>query len=168
MNIRLATRKDLAQVLQLFESAKRWMINQGINQWDQDYPTSDVIEKDVNAKTLFVAFTEYQELVGAITLDNHQDPEYDDVNWKHKEIKSLTVHRLCIDPEKGRRGFGLALMQFAETHAKEQGCCSIRLDSYSLNPINLAFYKKLGYNHVGQVFFNRRPDPFYCFEKFLD
>ena len=42
-------------------------------------------------------------------------------------------------------------MKFYENYAKENSCTELRLDTFEINSIVRAFYKKLGYTEIGIV-----------------
>ena len=54
-------------------------------------------------------------------------------------------------------------MQLIEDILRTRGIETIRLDAFSLNPIALKMYEKLGYQRVGEVTW--RKGLFYLFEK---
>jgi ribosomal protein S18 acetylase RimI-like enzyme len=56
-------------------------------------------------------------------------------------------------------------MLMIEELLREKGVESIRLDAFSLNPVALGMYNRLGYKKVGEVIW--RKGLFYLFEKKL-
>ncbi len=163
-SIHPAEQKDLAALVSLFSDAKRALDDQNIFQWTDHYPSKAIIEKDLNAGTLFILKKD-QGIIGAITLNEHQDPEYQSVDWKPGAARVLVVHRLVVDPGYQRRGYAKQLMDFAEAYAAANHYDSIRLDTYTKNKVSVEFYKKRKYIVRGKVFFAGRLDPFYCLEK---
>jgi ribosomal protein S18 acetylase RimI-like enzyme len=134
----------------------------GILQWDETYPTRDVVVKDVDRGQLYVLLA--RDVPAAVlTLDEHQPPEYATVAWTFPE-PALVVHRLCVSPKAQGKGLGGQVMEFAEHFAATHQFASVRLDAYTANPQSVALYVRRGYREAGQVFFTRRPLPFYCFE----
>jgi ribosomal protein S18 acetylase RimI-like enzyme len=59
-------------------------------------------------------------------------------------------------------------MDFAETHARNLGVDSVRLDAYTGNAAALSLYRRRGYRESGKVTFPRRDLPFACFEKRIE
>ena len=55
------------------------MRDNGIDQWDEDYPNRAVIERDLETKTLF-AYREHNEIIGIVVLNETQDEEYKEMN----------------------------------------------------------------------------------------
>ena len=165
--IQLGEWSDLPALVTLFQDAKDYLDQQKIFQWTDFYPSKEVIEKDLKDQTLFV-LKDKQVLIGAVTLNDHQDEEYQSIPWKFSAQKVLVIHRLMVDPTFQNQGYAKQLMNFAEAFAKKQHYSSIRLDTYTKNKISFEFYKKRNYVLRGTVFFRGRKDPFYCLEKDLN
>ena len=64
----------------------------------------------------------------------------------------LYVENVVVMPHWRVHGFGQALMQWIENHARETGCSKIALDAYAVNAPAQAFYKRLGYDPRGVHF----------------
>ena len=162
--IQLAKSSDLTELVQVFKDAKNHLDQQHIFQWTNTYPSKKIIEKDLNDKTLFVLKKGFY-VIGAVTLNEFQDAEYQAIDWEFGGEKVLVIHRLVVDPVFQRNGYAKKIMDFAERFAKENQYNSIRLDTYTHNKISFEFYKKRDYVLCGEVFFPGRPLPFYCMEK---
>lgn len=62
---------------------------------------------------------------------------------------------IVVDAGHRRRGVGGALMQSAETWARDQGATSLMLDMLRANEPALAFYTELGYEDHGALLLKR-------------
>src|SRR4051812_9006335 len=160
--IRLANSSDADSAWDLLASCRTALLERGIAQWDDVYPSAETVRTDIAKATLHV-LTTGNDCVGMVTLDANADAGYGSVKWEFEE-PALIVHRLCVKPGLQGRGFGQQLMDFAEHHAGASGYRSIRLDAYSGNASSVSFYQKRGYRQAGQVYFPRRTLPFYLFE----
>lgn len=154
--------QDLDEILELSRSCARKMNEMGIHQWHEDYPSREVFESDLEQKELY-CYKEGNEIAGVITLNEKVDDSYHNINWKIESGKHLVVHRLAVHPKFQGRGIAKKIMDFAEQKAKNENYSSIKLDAYSLNEINLSFYKKRGYEKLGQIYLELK-EPFYCFQ----
>ena len=162
MKIRLSKQEDVNTILSLIKKSIKYMNNQKIYQWDDLYPNHEILTQDIINKSLFVIENE-KDIVGIIVLNEHQEPEYNDISWKYKSSNVLVVHRLCIDPNSQGKGIANKLMDFAEQYAQDNKYTSIRLDAFKENKIAVSLYEKRDYETSGTVTF--RKGPFYCFEK---
>jgi GNAT superfamily N-acetyltransferase len=157
---------DANKALNLFEACTKHMQSQNIFQWDERYPTYDIVIEDIRRQSSFGWFEEGR-LDGVITLNEAQDQEYQGLDWTDVSGRILVIHRLAVSPERQRCGVGRRLMDFAEDFARDHGYSSIRLDAYTGNPRALRLYESRGYRNIGQVRFPRRNMPFNCYEKIL-
>lgn len=156
---------EIDEIIALTKSCGKHMRENGIDQWDENYPDRQSIENDLHTKTLFV-WKEAKKILGIIVLNENQDEEYQQINWSTSETnRNLVVHRLAVLPSHQGRGLARKLMDFAENFAKEQNYDAIRLDTFSQNPRNQKFYSNRGYTNLGPVYLKyKKEHPYYCYE----
>jgi ribosomal protein S18 acetylase RimI-like enzyme len=162
IQIRQAIPPDLPEILDLIRACTLHMEFQGIDQWDQHYPSRSVFEDDIRTHSLYVG-RKNERICGVLALNDRQEPGYAEVEWAHNRGKAMVVHRLAVHSAFQRQGVGARLMDFAEQLAAARGYASIRLDAFSLNPAAVALYESRGYRRAGVVTFRKRR--FYCFER---
>ena len=141
------------------------MRQDGIDQWDEVYPSQQTLLTDIRAGAMHLGFENRETLVGALVLNEFQDAEWSKAQWTITGVPILVVHRLMVNPEHQGKGIARDLMGFAETWARGNGYGAIRLDAFSANPRALRLYRGLGYRDAGSASF--RKGPFRCFEKRL-
>ena len=166
MVIRLAETADVPPVIAILSRCMRDLRQRGCDQWDDTYPSVEVLHEDVRARTLFVALEE-ERIVAAVCLNEVQPDPYRSVAWHFADEHPLVVHRLCVDPDRQGRGLGRRMMEFAEQFARVRGFRSIRLEVYPTAVAAVALYSRLGYLRAGQVSFPRRRLAFECLELIL-
>lgn len=164
MQIRLASLKDIDNIMDLIKHCIKDMQSHGIYQWNESYPTAEIFEEDIKSESLYI-LKDKSNYLGIIAINEEQSPEYQELKWLIEAGRALVIHRLAVNPEWQKQGIARQLMDFAEKYATEKGYTSIRLDAFSENPRALNLYERRGYNKVGQVFFPNRELPFYCYEK---
>lgn len=153
--------RHLEQAVTLVARVIAGMRQQGIEQWDEVYPSPSQLTTDIASRQAFGAFDEVR-LVGYVVLNEDQSAEYSQVPWAGGG-PVLVIHRLCVDPQASGQGVGRSLLAFAEGRAASQGYLSIRLDAFTQNPRALALYERHGYEFRGLVRF--RKGEFRCYEK---
>lgn len=162
MTIRKAGIKEIDSIIHIIKSAVIHMESKEIYQWDDSYPSRKIIGQDISDGTLY-ASVENKIITGIIVLNEDQDKEYADLNWKYVSGKQLVIHRLCVDPKYQGMGIAKSLINFAEGFARDNNYKSIRLDAFTKNKAACKLYEKVGYEKVGIV--NFRKGKFFCFEK---
>lgn len=165
--IRKAVMSDLEPVKTLTEACAEKMINNGIYQWNDHYPSREIFGKDIEEQVLYV-WDEENLIKGCIMFSAEKDKVYDSAKWLTSDNKNLYIHRLAVHPIFQKKGVGKKLMDFAESMAKKENYVSIRLDTFSQNKSNNTFYESRGYKKLGDVFFRKQSElPFHYYEKIL-
>jgi len=161
--------RDLDEIIALTRACGRHMRDNGIDQWDEDYPDIDSIKNDLKTETLFT-YSENDKILGIVVLNENQDEEYAEIKWSTSSgQRNIVVHRLAVLPEHQGRGIARKLMDFVEQYSKDQRYDAIRLDTFSQNPRNQQFYENRGYDKLGSVYLKYKKDyPYYCYELLLN
>ena len=162
---RLGTEHDVVAVMEVIRRCIADMTARGIDQWDEIYPNVETVLADVRARTLHVASLDERSLIGLFTLDTTEDPRWAVAEWSITGVPVGVVHRLMVDPQHQGRGIARALMEVAESQARDRGLGVIRLDCFSENPQALRLYAGLGYRDAGGA--RLRKGLFRCLEKRL-
>lgn len=166
--IRKALISDLETVKSLTEACAEKMINDGIFQWNDHYPSKEIFRKDIEEEALYV-WDDKNQIKGCIMFSPEKDEVYNSAKWLTQDDKNIYVHRLSVHPKFQKKGIGNKLMNFAESIAKKLNFISIRLDTFSQNKSNNKFYESRGYQKLGDVFFRKQSEfPFHCYEKILN
>ena len=164
--IRKLISSDIELAYEIICASRDHMNEKGIPQWNENYPLKSTIKKDVENEEIFGFFSK-DVLQGLIVINEHQDPEYQEIQWEY-DIKPIgVVHRLAVNPLFQNQGVAGKLMDFAESWFIKNNFSSIRLDAFARNEVALNFYDKRDYHRRGLVLFPFRKIPFYCFEKKL-
>ena len=162
--IRRAKILEIPEILLLTQACARDMISQDIYQWNETYPSAEVLVKDIEEGRLYV-LAEASKIIGIIALCTEIDEEYKSVEWLTQDGPNLYVHRLAVHPTYQGKGHARTLMVFAEQYAREHKFISIRLDTFSQNKRNQRFYEQRGYTRLGDVYFPTQSTyPFHCYE----
>lgn len=165
--IRKATYKDIDSILEITRTCALFMTNQGVFQWNENYPSKKAFENDVLRDELYVLETN-TKIIGCIVVSTFMDKEYIPIKWQTPNRNNIYIHRLAVHPEQQGKGYARKLMNFAETLAKNNHFTSIRLDTFSKNVRNQKFYELRNYKRLGEIYFpNQSESPFYCYELVL-
>lgn len=162
--IRKGKIEDIEAIMKLTKACAKFMIANGIYQWNEHYPNPSAFENDIERNELYVL--EHNGFVsGTIVISTLMDQEYMPIKWLTKNENNIYIHRLAIHPELQGKGYAQQLMAFAEKHAIENNYSSIRLDTFSQNKRNQKFYELRGYRRLGDIYFPKQSEhPFHCYE----
>ena len=114
------------------------------------YPCRTTAEKALAANTLYV-MEENHTICASMVLNQNQADVYSEIDWAYpaEPEKVLVLHTLCIPPAHAGKGYGTAMVIYAQKKAKEMGCTVLRLDTFAGNKPAAALYKKLGFRYAG-------------------
>ncbi|MEO0570701.1 MAG: GNAT family N-acetyltransferase [Bacteroidota bacterium] len=165
--IRRAKMSEIDDILEITGACAKFMIENGIYQWNEYYPSRKAFEHDIHRNELYVKLVE-GSIVGGIVISNLMDEEYVPVNWLTETGRNIYIHRLFVHPSNQGQGHALSMMDFAEKYAKMEGFISVRLDTFSQNKRNQKFYEARGYRRLDDIFLPKQSaHPFHCYELVL-
>lgn len=158
IEVRKAELSDLDRVMEVLGDGRAALGALGIDQWQQGYPSEDVVLRDISAGSCWVAVPDQEGVIMAtacITLDG--EPIYDviDGEWLTESTSSnpayATVHRVAVSSQGARRGLARLLFAHAEQIAREAGYRSVRVDTHAGNIRMRTLLPSLGYSQCGVV-----------------
>jgi RimJ/RimL family protein N-acetyltransferase len=162
-----ATQDMLEQVNEIYVKCRTNLLEKGILQWDDHYPSKEYFQECIKDEVLFVLM-DSEEMVGHVVLNEWQSEEWAPIPWTGNG--PLVIHSLMINPTLQGKGVGTDFVKLCEQYATQEGYKSIRLDAFSGNGKATHLYEKLGYQKRGSVFFDSKPEghqEYICFEKEL-
>ncbi len=164
MKINIASSNQLDQIYSLTQDCVEDMLSKGVFQWNESYPSKDILAEDIDRGELFCLQAE-EEIIGIVVVSDIEDPEYQGVDWLTPQGNSAYVHRLAVHPKHQYKGYAKQLMDFAEGYAESMGYLSVRLDTFSKNERNNKFYRNRGYKQLGDIYIEDQSEhPFHCYE----
>lgn len=165
--IRGAKISEIPHIVALAKDCASYMVEKGIYQWNDAYPSEKAFANDIRRGELYV-LERKGAIIGTIVISTLMDTEYQTVSWLTPNYKNIYVHRLAVHPNYQGQGYAQKLMDFAEKHGRENGFDSIRLDTFSRNPRNQRFYETRGYQKLENIYYpNQSEYPFHCYELVL-
>lgn len=162
LEYRAGTKEDLPNICEMVRRAIAQMEQNGIRQWDELYPTEEDFQNDIEKNQLFAAWAQ-GKIAAVCTLNQECDEEYQNGDWKYRDVLYYVIHRLCVSPDFQNQGVAKAFVEYMEKKAAMLGAGAIRLDAFSENPYALKLYGSCGYSKVGTVHW--RKGMFYLMEK---
>lgn len=165
--IRRAKILEIPEIVAITKACSKHMTEKGIFQWNQHYPSKQIFEKDIERSELYV-LEKAGQIIGTIVISIYMDDVYAQIDWLTPDKENIYIHRLAVHPDFQGKGFARKLMDFAEDYAREKGCLSVRLDTFSKNKRNQMFYAARGYQKLGDIIFPKQSEhPFHCYEMVL-
>lgn len=166
MKIELSTKENLKDILNIINQAKLYMKENGINQWNKDYPKIESLENDILNKNSYVV-KDNDKIIGTFVLVFGNEKNYQKIegSWK-TDIPYGTLHRVAVDNSFKGKGVAGFILEFAETMAREKNIFSLRIDTHKDNLSMRRFIKKSGFDFCG-IIYVEDGSPRVAFEKIL-
>lgn len=146
MQIRLATNADLPTLLTIYETARRFMAENGNpTQWPQGYIAADLLEQDIARRELYVC-EDNDGLQGVFLFADGPDPTYAEIRegqWP-SDVPYNVIHRVA---SAGRvHGLLAQIIQWASSRA-----AVLRMDTHADNAPMQHLLTKLGFVRCGII-----------------
>lgn len=147
MEIRLATREDLAEIDEIYKSAKQFMRATGnANQWSTDYPSALDAEWGIENGTSYVC-TDGGEVVATFAFGTDGEPTYNKIyegEWKNSEPYAY-IHRIAVK----HHGRGIVAFCFEECFKRFP---NLKIDTHRDNiPMQKALLRS-GFEYCGIIY----------------
>ena len=170
MIIRRSTDKDVDALMKIFDEARGTIAALGIDQWQNGYPSSDVILEDISLAQSYLVEADGC-VAGTFALIVDGEPAYDKIYSGHwlsgdENRDYVAIHRVAISVS--RRGSGLSgmIIEFAAETARSFKRTSLRIDTHQGNKVMRRMLEKNGFSYCGVIYLENG-DARVAYEKIL-
>lgn len=143
MKLRTITREDIPVVMKMIKEAKVNMKNMGIDQWQDGSPSTETLEKYVNAKNGFI--NEDLNAFGALV---EHDPDYK----KYLSGNYVVLHTFVVDQSLRGKGVSDEFFDAILKIAIEMKYEIFGVDTHRDNKAMMAFIARHDFTKLGEVF----------------
>ena len=169
MLIRKSCAADLPSLMPIFEEARGTIAALGIDQWQNGYPSEQVVLADIEKGRSYLS--EFDgKICGTFAMIDDGEPTYDkiyDGEWLTGESDSyIAIHRVAISVASRGSGLSGKIIAYAEEFAKGLGRKSLRIDTHRGNVVMRRMLEKHGFAHKGTIYL-QNADPRVAYERIL-
>lgn len=145
MEIRKAEINDLKCIMNIYKKAREFMAcNGNETQWKANYPTTDIIEKDIANGNCYVC-SKNDKIVATFAFIIGIEPTYQKISGHfHSEKTYGTIHRLASSGEV--KGISKYCFDFCS-----EKCNYLRIDTHKDNKFMLAAIRKYNFQECGII-----------------
>lgn len=165
MKIRKTKIRDFDAIMPIFDEARGTIAALGIDQWQNGYPSREVIERDIELSQSHVVTDGGVctasgrldgEIVATFALIFDGEPTYDkiyDGEWLTGGSDSyIAIHRVAISVARRGSGIAGAIIAYAADAARSLGRKSLRIDTHRGNIVMRKMLEKQGFSHCGTIY----------------
>lgn len=151
LSFRKARPEDLPGILSVIAQARAFMATLGIDQWQDGYPSQEILAEDIRAGRAYV-FDDEGTIASISVLTPEPEPVYDAIDgaW-HASDPCLTLHRMAVDDAHRHSGLAADILENAVTLARELQLNGLRADTHRGNAAMRRFLEKNGFQFCGTV-----------------
>lgn len=156
MNIRKTTVSDLCAIMPIFEEARGTIAKLGIDQWQNGYPSEEVILADIDKDQSYLCETD-GKICGTFAMLENGEPTYDkiyDGHWLTGDGSRdyIAIHRVAISVSSRGSGLSGKIISYAADFAKNLGRKSLRIDTHRGNAVMKRMLEKNGFRYCGIIY----------------
>lgn len=156
MIIRKTTISDIDEVMPIFEEARKTIAALGIDQWQNGYPSKEVIIADIELDQSYVCEIN-GKICGTFAMLERGEPTYDkiyDGHWLMGDDSRdyIAIHRVAISVSSRGSGLSGKIIDFAVFFAKEKERKSLRIDTHRGNAVMRRMLEKNGFEYCGIIY----------------
>lgn len=156
MDIRKSTHGDTGSLLALFDEARKTIARLGIDQWQNGYPSLEVVSEDISLERSYAVNIDSQ-LCGTFVLIDNGEPTYDKIyegDWKtgNESQDYVAIHRVAVSVAVRGKGISTAIISYAESHARALGRTALRIDTHKGNIVMRRMLEKHGFEYCGVIY----------------
>ena len=148
MLIRKSTYKDLDAIMDIYDSARRFMRENGnATQWWDGYPPKDLIKSDIDSGVGYVAEEDGEVVAAFAFFENYTDPTYLNIyngEWLNDEVYGV-IHRIAV--KYNGRGIAASCINYCAARSE-----NLKIDTHKDNLPMQRLLEKCGFKYCGIIY----------------
>jgi ribosomal protein S18 acetylase RimI-like enzyme len=153
MKFRHAELKDIIEIMKIIKDAQKYLKNNNIDQWQNNYPNRKTIENDIKSKNSYVLEKDKQVIAYSAFIFA-KDKTYQNI-YKGKWLNDndyAVIHRLAVAEDYKGQGIASLLIEELEKQASANGINTIRIDTHQDNLSMQKLIKKNNFIYCGIIY----------------
>ncbi|MGG5461394.1 GNAT family N-acetyltransferase [Clostridium sp. B9] len=153
MRFRKSNISDLNDLVDLIEQAKKFLRENGVDQWQDGYPYESDLRNDIEEDISYV-IDNGNKIIGISSISFDGEKTYENIyegNWITDD-RYAVMHRVAVHNEFKGKGVFSKLLREAEKLAAENGVFSIKIDTHVDNIVMQNSLIKNGFERCGIIY----------------
>jgi len=170
MKLRQAQHIDIEVIMPIIKEAQIALAKLNIDQWQNGYPSKEIIENDINQGFGYVVECEGEVIAYCAVVFNYE-PTYTKIEngqWLSNG-EFVVAHRIAIKENCKGQGVATFLMHKIIALASEKNIKSFKIDTHEGNIVMQKLLKKTGFEYCGIIYLENGDKrlAFECFSNFV-
>lgn len=144
---------DLADIMEIINSSKKFLKDSGSNQWQNGYPDEAVIKQDITNEDAWILKVDGQT-AGYAAIIIGEEPTYAEIShgsWENNNDPYATIHRLAISSKYRGQNLSGLMMSNLISAMRVKGIENYRIDTAPVNKIVQRIAEKNGFVYRGMI-----------------
>lgn len=153
MEFRRAEEADVCSIMKIIEQAQDYLREQGIDQWQNNYPNKETIWNDINNKISYVLLKD-NVIIGTVALIFDGEKTYEtiyDGKWVSNQ-EFAVIHRIAVDSDYKGLGLASVIINNIEQLCLAKNINSIRVDTHYDNKSMQQLLTKNKFQYCGIIY----------------
>ncbi|MCM3570843.1 GNAT family N-acetyltransferase [Neobacillus mesonae] len=153
MVFRKTVNQDMDAIMHIIKQAQEYFKNQNIDQWQNNYPNPEVIEKDIQNGYSYVLEID-EKIAGTAAVSFDGEKTYQKIYNGHwvSNGEYAVIHRMAVDNECKGKGISSQIIKHVEELCLEKGVKSIKVDTHEENIPMQKLLQKNEFTYCGEIF----------------
>ncbi|AEB76384.1 GNAT family N-acetyltransferase [Clostridium botulinum] len=167
MEFRKAIKTDINNIMKIIKQAQDYFKEQGIDQWQNNYPNVETISSDIANKESYVLLKD-NNIVATAAVSFSKETTYDSIydgEWISNS-EYVVVHRIAVDNNYKGLGLSSEIIKNVEKLCLSQNVHSIKIDTHEENLSMQKLLKKNKFQYCGVIYLEDKSKRI-AFEKIL-
>jgi RimJ/RimL family protein N-acetyltransferase len=167
MEFRRAVETDINNIMNIIKQAQSYFKEQGINQWQNNYPNSETIISDIAEKNSYVLIKD-DNIVATVAVSFEGEKTYESIyegEWISNNEYAV-IHRIAVDNTYKGSGLSSQIIKNVEQLCLNKGIYSIKIDTHEENIAMQKLLEKNIFQYCGIIYLEDRSKRI-AFEKTL-
>ncbi len=153
MKFRRAINEDVFDIMNIINQAQVYFKEQGIDQWQNNYPNIETINSDIENEYGYV-LSKDNKIVATAAISFDGESTYDSIydgEWLSSDDYAV-IHRVAVDNTYKGLGLSSKIIRYVEKLCLDKEINSIRIDTHEENISMQRSLKKNGFKYCGVIF----------------
>ncbi len=153
MNIRAANINDIKSILEIIKQAQNYFNENGIDQWQNDYPNEKIIKEDI-LKSVSYVILEDEKIIATFMSAIEEDVSYKEIydgNWINQDEYAV-IHRIAVNNNYKGKGVVAFAVKYVTEKVQKENIKSIRIDTHEDNRSMRKALEKNGFKACGTIY----------------
>ncbi|NRT80685.1 GNAT family N-acetyltransferase [Clostridium beijerinckii] len=153
MEFRKAVETDIDDIMNIIKQAQAYFKEQGIDQWQNNYPNSETIRNDIANKHSYILLKD-NNIVATAAVSFDGEKTYNSIyegEWITNNEYAV-IHRIAVDNTYKGLGLSSKIIKNVEELCLSKGVHSIKIDTHEENISMQKLLKKNKFQYCGVIY----------------